>query len=107
MTATEDDEVIGIHDDACTERITASGEPPVLCEPVHVDVCAQWARNTALRGAPRVALASTHAPFPAPILLLDRRFEPQLDQPQHLAVHNASSHRFDELAMRNRIEVFG
>ena len=38
MTAAEDDEVIGIRDDLRPERFTASAEPPMLQEPVHVQV---------------------------------------------------------------------
>jgi site-specific DNA recombinase len=49
-------------------------------------------RYTALRRAACIALASTHTPFPVSIPFLDRRFQPQLDQPQHGPVRNATSH---------------
>ena len=38
MTAAEDDEVIGVRDDLRSKRFPASGEPPMLQEPVHVQV---------------------------------------------------------------------
>src|SRR5262249_21305655 len=62
ISATEDDEVIGIRDDVRSERLPAPGQPPILQEPVHVDVGEQWARDAALRRAARVALATTDAP---------------------------------------------
>src|SRR6266487_3676819 len=84
---TEDDKVIGIRDDVCTERFPALGQPPVLQEPIHVDVGEQWARDAALWRAARVALATTDAPDPVAIIpFLDRRFQPQLDQPEHAPV---------------------
>src|SRR5262249_1500791 len=43
----------------------------------------------------------------AVIPFLDRRFQPQLDQPQHAPVYNATSYRFQKLVMWNRIEVAG
>jgi site-specific DNA recombinase len=63
--------------------------------------------DATLRRAACVALAATHAPGPVTIPLLDRRFQPQLDQPQHGAIRDATSHRFEEVGMRNRIEVAG
>jgi hypothetical protein len=77
------------------------GQPPVLQEPVHIDVGEQWARDAALGRAARVAFALTNAPAPvASIPLLDRRFQPQLDQPQHMPVHDATSYRFQKLTVR-------
>jgi molybdate transport system substrate-binding protein len=71
-------------DDLSPECFAASSEPPVLQESVHVDVGEQRADNTALRGAALVALATTHAPFSIVAFpFLDRRLQPQLDQPQH------------------------
>ena len=82
MSAAENDEVVGIRDDVCMERYPASGQPPVLQEPVHVDVGEHRARDAALRRAAHVALATTDAPGPLTIIpFLDRRFQPQLDQP--------------------------
>src|SRR5262245_38927352 len=63
-SATEDDEVVGIRDDVCTECFPAPGQPPVLQEPVHVDVGEQWTRDAALGRAARVALATADAPGP-------------------------------------------
>src|SRR6202162_2574673 len=92
-SATEDDEVIGIRDDACPKRLPAPGQPPILQEPIHVDVGEQWAHDAALWRAARVAFATTDAPGPVAIIpLLDRRFQPQLDQPEHVPVHNATSY---------------
>jgi hypothetical protein len=53
----------------CTERFPAPGQPPVLQEPIHVDVGEQWARDAALGRAARVALATTDAPGPVAIIL--------------------------------------
>src|SRR6202048_464625 len=92
-SATEDDQVVGIRDDVCTKRFSPSGQPPVLQESVHVDVGEQWARDAALRRAARVALATPDAPGPVTFIpFLDRRFQPQLDQPGHVPVHDATSH---------------
>ena len=91
-TAAEDDEVVGIGDDVGTERFAASGQTPVLQEPVHVDVGEQRARDAALRRAARVALAATDAPVPVAIPFLDRRLQPQLDEAQHVPIHDAPSH---------------
>jgi hypothetical protein len=67
---------------ACTEHLAAFSKPPVFEESVHVDVGKQWARDATLRRAACIALAATHAPFPVTVPFLDRRFQPQLDQPQ-------------------------
>src|SRR6266481_6347458 len=44
---------------------------------------------------------------PVTIPFLDRRFQPQLDQPKHCAVRDPASYRLHQLAVRNRIEVLG
>ena len=36
--------------------------------------------------------AAAHVPFPVAIPLLDRRLQPQLDQPQHVPVGDAAGH---------------
>jgi site-specific DNA recombinase len=65
-------------------------------------------RNATLRRAASIALASTDAPGPiAFIPFFDRRFEPQLDQPQHVPIDDPTRHRLHEIGMRNRIEVAG
>jgi site-specific DNA recombinase len=61
--------------------------------------------HAALRGAIPAALASPHAPPPVVATLLDRGFEPQLDQPQHVPVDDAARHRPHQLAMRDRVEI--
>jgi hypothetical protein len=43
---TADDKVIGVVDDVCPERLIAAGEPPMLEEPVHVDIGQQRARHS-------------------------------------------------------------
>src|SRR5262249_45489218 len=64
--------------------------------------------DAALRRAARVALATTDAPGPVAFIpFLDRRFQPQLDQPEHVPVHDATSYRFDKRVMWNRVEVAG
>ena len=51
------------------------------------------------------ALAAAHAPRAVTIPFLDRRFQPQLDEPRHLPVDDAPGHRFEEVRVRNRVEV--
>src|SRR5262249_27656289 len=64
--------------------------------------------DAALRRAARVALATTDAPGPVAVVpFLDRRFQPQLDQPEHAPVRDATSHRFHKLVVRDRVEVAG
>src|SRR4029077_7554452 len=58
VAAAEDDEVVGIGDDPRAERLGASGDAPVLEEPIHVDDGEQRARVPALRRAARAALAT-------------------------------------------------
>src|SRR5262249_53951036 len=36
VSATEDDEVISIHDNTCAKFFAAFGQPPILEEPVHI-----------------------------------------------------------------------
>ena len=64
-----------------------------------------WSDHAALRRAASAAFAARHAPRPVAVTLLDRRLEPQLDQPQHVPVDDAPRHRLHEAAMRNRIEI--
>src|SRR3954466_13089553 len=97
--------VIGIGDDVRPESFAASGEPPVLEEAVHVDDRDQRARDPALRRAARAALATAHAPRPLTVPLFDRRLEPQLDQPQHVPVHDPPGDRLHQLPVRDRVEV--
>src|ERR1700752_145299 len=108
VSAAEDDEVVGVRDNVRTERFPTPRQPPMLQEPIHVDVGKQWARNAPLRRAARVALASIDPPGPIAFLpLFDRRLEPQLDQPQHLPIDDPTRHRLHKIGMRNRIEVAG
>ena len=105
MTAAEDDEVIGIRDDLRPERFTASGEPPMLQEPVHVQVGQQRTDDTALRRAAPAPFASSQAPFSIRTPFLNRRLQPQLDEPQHFAVDDAARYTTQQLRMRDRVEV--
>jgi hypothetical protein len=77
-----------------TECFTPTAETPMLQEPIHVDDGEQRTDDTALWRAPLVALTAAHAPFPVAIPLLDWCLQPQLDQPQHIPVNDASGHRF-------------
>src|SRR5262249_58849768 len=82
ISTTEDDKVVGIRDDVRSERLPAPGQPPILQEPVHVDVGEQWARDAALTRAARVAPATTAAPGPVPVTPFpDPRFHPPLPPP--------------------------
>ena len=106
MSAAEDDEVVGIGDDMSVERLAACGVPPMLQEAVHVQVGQHRTGDAALRRAARRLLASRHAPPSLTVPFLDRRLQPQLDQPQHMPVDDASGHRFEEVRMRDGVEVF-
>jgi site-specific DNA recombinase len=57
--------------------------------------------GSALRRAALAILAAAHAPRPVAAPLLDRRFQPQLDQMQHVPVDDAPGHRFEEVRMRD------
>ena len=107
VSAAEDDEVVGIGDDMGAERLAASGQPPMLQEAVHVQVRKHRTDDTTLRRAARAALASRHAPLALTIAarLLDRCLQPHLDQPKHMPIDDAARHRFEELCVRDRIEV--
>src|SRR5438445_2335546 len=109
MSATEDDEVVGIGDHLRTERLATSGQPPMLQEAVHVQVRKHRTGDTALRRAARSALASRHAPlaFTTPTGLLDRHLQPHLDQPKHMPIDDAARHRFEKLGVRNAVEGSG
>ena len=101
-SATEDDEVVSIRDDVRTKRFPARGQPPILQEPIHVDVGKQWARDAALRRAAHIALATTDASGPVAIIpIFDWRFQPQLDQPQRMPVHNPTSYTLHKIGVRN------
>src|SRR5580692_1633 len=105
MTAAEDNEVIGVRDDLRPERFTASGQPPMLQEPVHVQVGQQRTDDTTLRRAALAPFASSQAPSSVSIPLLNRRLQPQLDEPQHFAVDDAARHTTQQLRVRDRVEV--
>src|SRR6516165_4089318 len=105
MTAAEDDEVVGIRDDLRPEHFTASGEPPMLQEPVHVQVGQQRTDDTALRRAAPAPFASSQAPFSVSIPSFNRRLQPQLDEPQHFAVDDAARHTTQQLRMWDRVKV--
>ena len=105
MSAAEDDEVVGVIDDVGAESLAASAATPMLQETVHVDHGEHWADDPALRRAAHVALAAAHAPSSVAVPFLDRRFQPQLDQLQHVPVDDASGHRFEEVRMRDRVEI--
>ena len=70
------------------ERVAASGQTPMLQEPVHVDIGQQWTRDAALRRAARVPLAATHAPGSVRVPFLDRRPQPHLDEAQDVSIHD-------------------
>src|SRR6516165_12205002 len=93
VTTAENDEVVGIGDDVRSVDFSSSGAAPMLREAVHVQIGEQWADYAALRRSLLAVLASCHAPRSIVIALLNRRFEPQLDQPQHMPVDNAPRHR--------------
>ncbi len=92
------------------ECFAASGETPMLQEAVHVDVGEQGARDPALRRAALAVLAAAHAPRPVAVPFLDRRFKPHpraLDPgAQRMPVDDAAGHRFEEVRVRNRVEIF-
>jgi hypothetical protein len=77
MSAAEDDEVVGVMDDVRAEGLAASRKTPMLQEAVHLNHGEQWAVDPALRRA-------AHAPCPVAVPFLDRCFQPQFDQLQHM-----------------------
>ena len=87
------------------ERLAASRQAPMLQEPVHVDDGEQRTGDPTLGCATRVAPAAAHAPFPVAIPVLDRHLQPQLDQPQHIAVDDTAGHRSQEVRVRDRVEI--
>ena len=89
------------------ECVVASGQTPMLQEPVHVDVGQQWTCDAALRRAARVSLAATHAPGSVHVPFLDRRPQPHLDEAQDVSIHDTPGYRLYQLGMWNRIEVLG
>ena len=102
MSAAKDDEIVGVRDDVCA----ASRKAPMLQETVYVNNGEQRAHHATLRRAALAVRAAAHAPRPVAIPLFDRCLQPQLDQPQHMPVNDASGHRFEEVRMRNRVEIF-
>ena len=78
---------------------------PVFQEAVHVEVRDQRTDDAALRHAHLVGLSARHA---RPAILagrLDRRLEPLFDQPQHVGIDNAASHRTHQLSVWDGIEI--
>jgi hypothetical protein len=59
--------------------------------------------NPALRSAELALLAANDPPLPIAIPFLNRRLQPQLYQPQHRAVRNATSYRPEQIFVRNQI----
>src|SRR6202051_2011327 len=106
-TAAENNEFVSIGDDVSMERVAASGQTPMLQEPVHVDVGQQWTCDAALRLAPRVSVAAAHVPGSIRVPFLDRRPQPHLDEAQDVSIHDTPGYRLYQLGMRNRIEVLG
>ncbi len=58
-----------------------------------------------MRGAALAPLTSGHAPCSISVPFLNRRLQPQLDEPQHFAVNDAACHTTQQLRMRDRVEV--
>ena len=53
----------------------------------------------------RSALAALHAPRSVLVPFLDRRFEPHLDQMQHVPVDDAPGDRLHQVPVRDRVEI--
>ena len=83
-----------------------SARAPMFQEAVHVDVGQHRAHDAALRRAPFGALAARHPPLARAVPLFGRRCQPQLDQPQHMPVDDAAAHRFEQVRVRDRVEIF-
>ena len=73
---------------------------------VHVQVGEHRTCDTALWPAARTALASRQSPPSLAIRFLNRRLQPQLDQPQHMPVNDTSGHRSEEVRVRDGVELF-
>jgi hypothetical protein len=57
-------------------------------------------------GAALFLLAANYSPLPVAIPFLDWRFKPQLDEPQHRTVRDATSHRLEQVVMRRPIDNY-
>ncbi len=51
-------------------------------------------------------LLTGDASFPVTAPLFNRRLQPHLDQPQYVPIDDAPCHRFEEIRIQNRVEVF-
>ena len=104
-SAAQDDEVVGVGDDPGSESRAGLAGVPVAQEAVHVDVGQERAQDAALRRPVLALLASRHAPPSSIVPLFDGRFQPHLDQMQHMAVHHAAGHRLQQIGVRDRLEI--
>src|SRR5579875_3367229 len=107
MAASEDHEIVRVVDNFRLKSFSPSGDSPVLQEPIHVEVGEQGAGNPALRSSTAALSTSRHSPIPFLIPLLDRSFQPPLDQTQHVPIDDSLRHRMHQWAVGNGIEVFG
>src|SRR6185312_2250832 len=96
VSTAEDNEVIGIRDYPAPKGLVPFRPSPVLQKAVHVDVGQRRAENPTLWGATSAVPATCQAPFSVTICLLDRCFEPQFDQVQHMPVDDAPSNRLNQ-----------
>jgi len=101
-----DHEIIGIIDDVSAKTLLVTQRLPAQDEPTHVEVGEQGRDRCPLRAAPVLVLVSGRSlVMSAFVDLFHRRFQPPLDQLEYVPIAAASGDRFQEFAVRDRVEV--
>src|SRR5215469_10910739 len=106
MSARKDHEIVCVVDDLRLKGLSPSGDPPILQEPIHVQVGEQGTDHPTLRSSAGVALASRPASIPLLIPLFNRNFKPRLDQTQQVPIDDAPGDRLHQFPVRNGVKVF-
>src|SRR5208283_975514 len=104
--ARADHEVVRIVDDMSLQPLLVAQLLPAQDEPAHIQVRQQRRGHSTLRRAPAFVLVACRSLRP-PLLvrLLDRRFQPHLDQMQHVPITDPPSYRLHEVGVRYAVEI--
>src|SRR6516162_4746179 len=78
--------------------------PPVLQETVHVQVGKHGADNPTLRSSASILAPPAQSPVSLLVPLLDRDFQPHLQQMQHVSIDDSSGNALKQFPMRNFVE---
>ncbi|MEJ0048500.1 MAG: hypothetical protein WDN04_22085 [Rhodospirillales bacterium] len=78
---------------------------PVFQKAIHVEIGDQRADHAALRHASLAGSPTFQASLAIPAGRVDRRFEPKLDQTQHVGIDNAARQAGHQLIVRDAIEI--